>query len=105
MNGGHVNAPDTPGHAVVGRLDGGGLACQPRDGSVLGGSDAAVRVDGCATVRPARLRPWASYPKEEIVEICGALALAESALARLGRPAEAAHVAAVFDMVEGRLIQ
>jgi hypothetical protein len=43
--------------------------------------------------------------KDEVFEICGALALAESILARLGRTAEAAYVAAVFAVVEGRLVE
>ena len=41
--------------------------------------------------------------KNEVFEICGALALAESLLARLGLPDEAAYLATVFDIVEGRL--
>jgi len=41
--------------------------------------------------------------KEEVFEICAALALAETLLGRLGRRAEAAHLAALFDVVEGRL--
>ncbi len=35
--------------------------------------------------------------------MCGALALGESLLRRLGWPAEADHLASVFDLVEGRL--
>ncbi|MGP0031315.1 MAG: hypothetical protein ACLPVF_12510 [Acidimicrobiales bacterium] len=41
--------------------------------------------------------------KEEVFEICAALALAEALLRPLGHEAEAAHLAAVFDVVEGRL--
>jgi hypothetical protein len=43
--------------------------------------------------------------KEEVFEICGALALGESLLKHLGRPSEAAHLAAVFEVVEGRLVE
>jgi hypothetical protein len=42
--------------------------------------------------------------KDEVFEICGALALGESLLKRLGMEGEAAHLAAVFDVVEARLI-
>jgi hypothetical protein len=41
--------------------------------------------------------------KEEVFEVCAALALAESLLRRLGCRGEAAHLGAVFDVVEGRL--
>jgi hypothetical protein len=50
-----------------------------------------------------RLRPWVRYHKEEVFEICGALALAEVLLARLGREAEASRMATVFELVEGAL--
>jgi hypothetical protein len=43
--------------------------------------------------------------KKEVFEICGALALAESLLARLGLLEEAAYLATVFDVVEGRLVE
>jgi len=39
-----------------------------------------------------------------VFEICGALALAESLLGRLGLGGEAAYLATVFDVVEGRLV-
>jgi hypothetical protein len=42
--------------------------------------------------------------KDEVFEICGALALGESLLRRLGRDAEAAHLGALFDVVEARLV-
>jgi hypothetical protein len=41
--------------------------------------------------------------KDEVFDICGALALGESILTCLGMPDEAAHLGAVFDVVEGRL--
>ena len=43
--------------------------------------------------------------KDEVFEICSALALGESVLAHLGRRDDAAHLAAVFDVVEGRLAE
>jgi hypothetical protein len=53
---------------------------------------------------PARFAPRVDFLKDEVFEICGALALAESLLARLGLPGEAAYLAEVFDVVEGRLV-
>ena len=53
---------------------------------------------------PARFAARVDFLKNEVFEICGALALAESLLARLGLPGEAAYLAAVFDLVEGRLV-
>ena len=49
------------------------------------------------------LRPLVTYRKEEVFEVCGALALAEVLLGRLGRTVEAARMAAVFDLVEAGL--
>jgi hypothetical protein len=43
------------------------------------------------------------FLKDDVFEICGALALAETLLHRLGRHEEAAHLGEVFDVVEGRL--
>jgi hypothetical protein len=43
--------------------------------------------------------------KNEVFEICGAFALAESVLSRLGLPGEAAYLASVFDVVERRLLE
>jgi hypothetical protein len=45
------------------------------------------------------------FLKAEVFDICGALALGESLLNWLGRPDEAAHLAAVFSVVEGRLVE
>jgi len=42
--------------------------------------------------------------KHEAFEACEALALAERALLRAGRPAEAASVAALFETLEARLM-
>jgi hypothetical protein len=41
--------------------------------------------------------------KEEVFDICGALALGESLLRRFAMHDDAAHLAAVFDVVEARL--
>ena len=53
--------------------------------------------------QPVAFGPWVSYPKEEVFEICGALALAEAVLVRAGSSVEAARMAVVFRMVEDRL--
>jgi hypothetical protein len=52
---------------------------------------------------PVRLRQWVRYRRDEVYEICAALALAEALLAGAGRPQDAARMAAVFRMVEGGL--
>jgi hypothetical protein len=41
--------------------------------------------------------------KEDVFEICAALALGESLLRRLGHDRGATRLAGVFDVVEGRL--
>lgn len=53
--------------------------------------------------KPVRLGPWVRYRKDEVFEICGALALAEVVLARLGHEVEAARMASVFELVESGL--
>jgi hypothetical protein len=58
---------------------------------------------GIAT--PAHFGAKVELLKDEVFEICGALALAESLLARLGRRRDAAYLAAVFEVVEGRLAE
>ncbi len=45
------------------------------------------------------------FLKDEVFEICGALALGESLLIRLGLHNEAAHLATIFNVVEGRLVE
>jgi hypothetical protein len=42
--------------------------------------------------------------KEEVFEICAALAMGESLLAHLGLDSEATSMAGLFDVVEGRLV-
>jgi hypothetical protein len=71
-----------------------------RDGTV----DAAdqLRDDG-APPPPARFASRVEFLKDEVFEICGALALGESILTCLGMPEEAAHLGIVFEVVEGRL--
>jgi hypothetical protein len=54
---------------------------------------------------PARFATRVDFLKNEVFEVCGALALAESLLARLGLSGEAAYLATVFAVVEGRLVQ
>jgi hypothetical protein len=53
---------------------------------------------------PACFAARIDFLKDEVFDICGALALAESLLKRLGMDCEAAHLAAVFDVVEARLV-
>ncbi len=44
------------------------------------------------------------YRKEEVFQVCGALALAETILNQVGKNVEAAHLASIFDLVEEGLI-
>jgi len=53
--------------------------------------------------QPVRFAPRVLYEKAEVFEICAALALAEVLLARLGRQADAARMADVFEMAERAL--
>jgi hypothetical protein len=59
---------------------------------------------GDVSPTPAHFAARIDFLKDEVFEICGALALGESLLSHLGRHNEAAHLAAVFDVVEGRLV-
>jgi hypothetical protein len=52
---------------------------------------------------PLRIGPCVRYSKSDAFEICGALALAESALRSLGHEADAALVGAVFEVAEAGL--
>jgi hypothetical protein len=79
----------------------------PRD-QVGSRSDGAVNAadhlpDDGAPPAPARFASRVEFLKDEVFDICGALALGESILACLGMPDEAAHLGAVFEVVEGRL--
>ncbi len=53
---------------------------------------------------PARFAARVELLKDEAFAICGALALGESLLRRFGLHDHAAHLATVFDVVEGRLV-
>jgi hypothetical protein len=78
-------------------------------------ADRPGRADlGCAggearpqppTPTPIRLAARVDLLKEEVFAVCGALALGEALLRRLGYPIQATHLATVFDLVEGRLAQ
>ena len=70
------------------------LAAQ--DGPFAPDRDRRRRSSGCA--------PVVVLGKYEAFACCEALAAAESALLRCGHPVEAASLATVFEMVEGRLV-
>lgn len=53
---------------------------------------------------PARFAARVELLKDEAFDICGALALGELLLRRFGLHDHAAHLATVFDVVEGRLV-
>jgi hypothetical protein len=45
------------------------------------------------------------FAKDDVFEVCGALALAEAVLRRCGRPLEAARMGEVFSLVEAGLAE
>ena len=67
--------------------------------------DERLRSPGEPPPSATRFAARVDFLKNEVFEICGALALAESLLTRLGLPGEAAYLATVFDVVEGRLVE
>jgi hypothetical protein len=74
----------------------------PRGGSC----DGHNQLEGDeASVAPARFAARVDFLKEEVFEICGALALGEALLSRLGLAREAAHLATVFAVAESRLVE
>jgi hypothetical protein len=62
-------------------------------------------VDTARSARATHFAPRVNFLKGEVFDICGALALGESLFNRLGLTNEAAYLARVFDVVEGRLIE
>jgi hypothetical protein len=53
---------------------------------------------------PVRFAPALVLTKREAFEMCEACADAERALLRCGKPTEAARMAAVFEMLEAKLV-
>lgn len=53
---------------------------------------------------PVRFASVLVFSKREAFELCEACADAERALLRSGRAAEAARMAALFELVEGRIV-
>jgi hypothetical protein len=62
-------------------------------------------MDPARGARATHFAPQVNFLKDEVFDICGALALGESFFMRLGLTNEAAYLATVFDVVEGRLIE
>ena len=87
---GRVGSPDRCG-------DGGGRVCVD--------AHERLRSPGEPPPSATRFAARVDFLKNEVFEICSALALAESLLTRLGLPGEAAYLATVFDVVEGRLVE
>jgi hypothetical protein len=68
--------------------------------------DRARQRGGAARgTRPPHFSAHVDFLKDEVFEICGALALGEGVLDRLGLHYEASQLAAVFAVVEGRLVE
>lgn len=58
---------------------------------------------GSTAPQRLRIRPGVRYRREEVYEICAALALAEVLLARDGHGLEAARMGAAFSLAEAGL--
>ena len=56
-------------------------------------------------VQPEQLRipAWVVYPKDDVFDLCDAVARAERALIRAGEQGEAARLAAAFEVLESGL--
>ncbi len=52
---------------------------------------------------PLQFHAHVVFAKEDVFEVCGALALAEAVLRRCGRPLEAARMGEVFSLAEAGL--
>lgn len=87
-----------------GQASGADPAASPLD-RPLAGDGAGGNQPGPAHPTPARFVASIDFLKDEVFEICGALALCEALLIRAGLVAEARRVAAVFDVVESRLME
>ncbi len=61
-------------------------------------------VDPARGARATPFAPHVTFLKDEVFDICGALALGESVFTRLGLSDEATYLATVFDLVERRLV-
>jgi hypothetical protein len=64
---------------------------------------SATAAVGVTRPEPVRFDATVAYCKDDVFEICGALALAEAVLRRCGRPVEAARMGEVFSLVEAGL--
>jgi hypothetical protein len=62
-------------------------------------------MDSSRSARATPFAPQVNFLKDEVFDICGALALGESLFNRLGLTNEAAYLSSVFGVVEGRLIE
>ena len=95
-------------HGQAGRRDldrsvGSGDQCRSDGGRGRAVDAGAQLPDVAAPPTAARFASRVEFVKDEVFDICGALALGESLLRTLGRRDEAAHLGSVFDVVEGRL--
>jgi hypothetical protein len=101
----HTDPARGDGRGQVVAADGGHVAggrCHP-DGRRDAGQPGLRGLS--APAHPAQFSTRIQFLKEEVFEICGALALAESLLLRLGLTAEAGRLSGLFDAVEGRLVE
>jgi hypothetical protein len=93
---GHPRDADSPQASGTTGAGGGCIGCC--DAALQRGLGQALYTD------PSR-QPSVDFLKEEVAEICGALALGASLLRRLGLGAEASRLEALFGAVENRLTE
>jgi hypothetical protein len=77
----------------------------PGDSEGRGRNDGRRLVASSRRARATPFSPQVNFLKDEVFDICGALALGESLCNRLGLSNEAAYLSTVFGVVEGRLIE
>ena len=82
---------------------GGGPAARRRPADAGGGHDDRRGPGPGSGPSPVHFATTIDFVKEDVFEICAALALGESLLRRLGHDRGATTLAGVFDVVEGRL--
>jgi hypothetical protein len=88
----------------VHRLEVGGTAGAGGDCVGCGGVALQPGLGQALCPGPSR-QPSVDFLKEEVAEICGALALGASLLRRLGLGSEASRLEALFSVVESRLTE
>jgi len=87
------------------RLRDGARGRQSGDGSDDSGPRGGGRSAAAASAGAPTSGPPVGFLRDEVAEICGALALGGTLLRRLGLDSEAERLEALFGAVEGRLAE